>query len=82
LLLGVKTRPSADCGSDHQLLNAKVQIRLKRRKTTHSPIRYDVINIPKEFKVEIKNRFLPLIASREEEITPNALWECEIVEIQ
>ena len=81
-LLGVKTRPSADCGSDHQLLNAKVQIRLKKRKTTNSSIRYDVSNIPKEFKVEIKNRFFPLIAIREEERTPNALWECGIEDIQ
>ena len=62
LLLGVKTRPSADCGSDHQLLNAEIKTRLRTRKTTNSPIRYDVSNIRKEFKVEIKNRFLPLIA--------------------
>lgn len=28
-VLNVKTRPGADCGSDHQLLVAKVKIRLK-----------------------------------------------------
>ena len=51
LLLGVKTRPSADCRSDHQLLNAKIKIRLTTGQTTNSPIRYDVSNIPKELKV-------------------------------
>ena len=39
LLLGVKTRPSADCGSDHQLLNAKIKIRLRIGKTSNSPIK-------------------------------------------
>ena len=82
LLLGVKTRPSADCGSDHQLLNAKIKIRMKTRKTNNSLIRYDVSNLPQEFKVEIKNKFLPLLAIREEETTPNALWECGLEAIQ
>ena len=36
----------------------------------------------KKFKVEVKDRFLPLIAIREEETTSNALWECEIEAIQ
>ena len=49
LPLGVKTRPRADFGSDHHLLNAKIKIRLRTRKTINSPIRYDVSNIPEKF---------------------------------
>ena len=48
----------------------------------NSPIRYDVSNIPKAFKVEINNRFLPLLASTEEEATPNTGWEYTIEAIQ
>ena len=45
-------------------------------------MRYFVSNIPQEVRVEIKNRFLPLIAIREEETTPNALWEFGVEAIQ
>ena len=37
-----KTRPGADCGSDHELLIAKFRLKLKKRKTTRS-FRYDLI---------------------------------------
>jgi hypothetical protein len=28
----VKTRPDADCGSDHELLKATIRIKLKKKK--------------------------------------------------
>ena len=40
-----KTRPGADCGSDHEFLTAKFRLQLKVRKTTR-PFRYDLNQIP------------------------------------
>ena len=49
-----KTRPGADCGSDHELLIAKYG--LKVEKTTR-PFRYDLNQIPNNYTVEVRNRF-------------------------
>ena len=52
-----KTRPGADCGSDHKLLIAKFRLKLKKvRKTTRS-FRYDLNQIPYDYTVEVRNRF-------------------------
>ena len=40
-----KTRPGADCGSDHELLIAKFRLKLKKVETTR-PFRYDLNQIP------------------------------------
>ena len=37
-----KTRPRADCGSDHQLLIAKFRLKLKKVGKTIRPFRYDL----------------------------------------
>ena len=47
-----KTRPGADCGSDHELLIA----RFKLGKTTR-PFTYDLNQIPYDYTVEVRNRF-------------------------
>ena len=52
-----KTRPGADCGSDHELLNAKFRLKLKKVGKTTSPFRYDLYQIPYDFTVEVGNRF-------------------------
>ena len=52
-LQDVKTRPSADCGSDHQMLLGRLKLRLKSEKTTAQPVRFDVMNIPAQFVTEI-----------------------------
>ena len=52
-----KTRPRADCGSDHQLLTAKFRLKLKKAGKTTRPARYDLNQIPCEDAVEVKNRF-------------------------
>ena len=41
-----KTRPGADCGSDHGLLIAKFRLKLKKVGKTIRPFRYDLFQIP------------------------------------
>ena len=41
-----KTRPGADCGSDHELLIAKIRLKLKQVGKTTGPFRYDLNQIP------------------------------------
>ena len=65
-----KTRPGADCGSDHELLIAKFRLKLKVGKTTR-PFRYDLNQISYDYPVEVRNRFkgLDLI-----DRVPDELW--------
>ena len=60
-----KTRPGADCGSDHELLIAKFRLNLKKVGETARPFRYDLNQIPYDYTVEVRNRFngLDLIES-------------------
>ena len=52
-----KTRPGADCGSDHELLIAKFRLKLKKVEKTTRPFRYDPNKIPYDYIVEVRNRF-------------------------
>ena len=52
-----KTRPGADCGSDHELLIAKFRLKLKKVVKTTRPFRYDLNHIPYDYTVEVTNRF-------------------------
>ena len=52
-----KTRPGADCGSDHQLLIAKFRLKLRKVGKTTRPFRYDLNQIPYDYTVEVTNRF-------------------------
>ncbi|CAF1061855.1 unnamed protein product, partial [Rotaria magnacalcarata] len=47
-----KTRPGADCGSDHELLIAKFQMKLKTTSKTARPARHNLSNIPCKYAVE------------------------------
>ena len=60
LYTGRKTRPGADCGSDHELLIAKFRLKLKKVKKTTRPFRYDLNQIPYDYTVEVRNRFKEL----------------------
>ena len=66
-----KKRPGADCGSDHELLIAKIRLKLKKVGKTARPFRYDLNQIPYNYTVEVRNRFkgLDLI-----DRVPNELW--------
>ena len=74
----IKTRPGADCGSDHELLIAKFRLKLKKVGKTTRPLRYDLNQIPYDNILEVKNRFkgLDLI-----DRVPEELWMevCDIV---
>ena len=52
-----KTRPGADCGSDHELFIAKFIPKLKTVGKTTRPFRYDLNQIPYDYTVEVRNRF-------------------------
>ena len=78
-LYAAKTRPGAVCGSDHELLNAKFRLKLKKLEKTTRSFRYDLNQIPYDDTVEGRNRFkgLHLIAR-----VPDELWTevCDIVQ--
>ena len=52
-----KTRPGADCGSDHELLIAKFSLKLKKVGKTTRPFRYDLNQISYDYTVEVMTRF-------------------------
>ena len=49
-----KTRPGADCGSDHELLIIKFRLKLKKVGKTARPFRYDLNQIPYDYTVEVR----------------------------
>ena len=51
-----KTRPGADCGSNHELLIAKFRLKLKKVGKTTRPFSYDLNQIPYDYTVELTNR--------------------------
>ena len=44
-------------GSDHELLIAKLRLKLKKVGETTKPFRYDLNQIPYDYTVEVRNRF-------------------------
>ena len=66
-----KTRPGADCGSDHELLIEKFRLKLKKVGETTRSFRYDLNQITYDYRVEVMNRFKGLdLADR----APEELW--------
>ena len=66
-----KTRPVADCGSDHEPLIAKFRLKLKKVGKTTRPFRYDLNQISYHYTVEMRNRFKELHLI---ERVPEELW--------
>ena len=50
-------KPGADCGSDHELLNAKFRLKLKKVGKNTRPFRYDLNQIPHDYTVKMRNTF-------------------------
>ena len=74
-----KTRPGADCGSDHEVFIAKFRFKLKKVGKTTKPFRYDLNQIPYDYTVEVTNRFRGLALINR---VPEELWMevCDIVQ--
>ena len=74
-----KTRPGADCGSDHELLIAKFRLKLKKVEKTTGSFRYDLNQITYDYTVEVRNRFkgLDLIDRVPDELRTEV---CDIVQ--
>ena len=67
----MKTRPGADCGSDHELLIAKFRLNLKKVGKTTRLFRYDLNQILYDYTMEVRNRFKGLgLIDR----VPDELW--------
>ena len=66
-----KTRLLAGCGSNHEILIAKLRLKLKKVGKTTRPFRYGLNQLHYNYTVEVRNRFkgLDLIAR-----VPDGLW--------
>ena len=71
LSTSAKTRPGADCGSDHEFLITNFRLKLKKVGKTTRPFKYELSQIPYDYTVEVTNRFkgLDLIDG-----VPEELW--------
>ena len=49
-----KTRPGADCGSDHELLIAKFRFKWKKMEKTTRSFKYDLNQIPNDYAVKVE----------------------------
>ena len=66
-----KTRPGADCGSDHELFIAKFRLILKKVGKSTRPFSYDLNQIPYDYTVLVTNIFKGLdLINR----VPEELW--------
>ena len=74
-----KTKPGADCGSDHELLIAKFRLKLNKLGKTTRPFRYDLNQIPYDYTVKVGNRFKGLDLM---DIVSEELWTevCDTVQ--
>ena len=66
-----KTRPGADCCSDHELLIAKFRLKLKKVGKTTRLFRYDLNQISDDYTVKVRNRFKGLDLIHR---VPDELW--------
>ena len=74
-----KTRPGADCGSDHEILIVKFRLKLKKVGKTTRPFRYNLSQISYDHTVEVTNRLKGLDLT---DRVPEEPWMkvCDIVQ--
>ena len=69
-----KTKPGADCNSDHQLLTMNFKVKFKGLEgNPHIPVRLDYSKPNDDNTLELANRFQSL-PDLDNEVTPNDLW--------
>ena len=79
-ILDAKSRPGADCYTDHILTSAKLRIKAFRNKSNKLPLRFDVDRLRDDedlrhkYAVDTENRFQVLCEAITEETTPYELW--------
>ena len=78
----VKTRPGADCGSDHELLRVKFRLKLKKEGKTTRLFIYDLNQISYDYTVEVTNRFKGLDLIECLKNTNGVSWHCTGAEIK
>ncbi|XP_041107422.1 craniofacial development protein 2-like [Polyodon spathula] len=71
-VLAIKTFPSADYGSDHELLVATIKVKFCNIKKNAPPKRFDVSKVPVSYAVAVKNRFKLLGNANKQ---PDKLWQ-------
>ena len=73
-----KTRLGADCGSDHEILIAKLRLKIKKVGETTMPFKYNLNQIPYNYTVEVTNKFKGLGLMNK---VPEELWMevCNII---
>ncbi|XP_038055161.1 craniofacial development protein 2-like [Patiria miniata] len=72
--------PSADIGSDHQLVHANMKLRLKAKPKSARQTRFDIEklkdkNVREAFKVRIGGRFEPLLNATDTDVDAEVLWD-------
>lgn len=76
-LITCKTYPSADCNTDHNLLLAKVKVRLKKQKKNKPVTKVNVLllkndeELKNRYSIEVKNKF----AALQEDQTIEEEWQ-------
>ena len=79
-ILDAKSRPGADCYTDHILTSAKLRMKAFRNKGNKLPLRFDVDrfrddeDLRHKYAVDTENRFQILCEAITEETAPNELW--------
>ena len=61
----VRTRPGADCNSDHQLLTIEIKLRLKKMDRPTPPMRLDYKTLDSKYRIAVSNRFEILLQCKE-----------------
>ncbi|XP_042857015.1 uncharacterized protein LOC122243475 [Penaeus japonicus] len=69
-----RTKPNADCNSDHQLLTIDFQIRLKKMERPTPPLKLDYKTLDNNYRIAVANKF-ELLNQCDDSKTPNELWE-------
>ena len=74
-----KTRLGEDCGSDHEILIAKLRLKIKKVGKTTMPFKYNLNQIPYNYTVEVTNKFKGLGLMNK---VPEELWMevCNIIQ--